>query len=114
MRPERPRRGAGVAGIRVYLEDGRYGITDEDGRFHFEGLDPGTHSVQLDKLTLPDYLELAPCADRMGHAAVTTRSSPSCAAGTLWRSDFVLRQKSAAEGRRAVRIQLVAAAGRRR
>ena len=54
--------------MRVYLEDGRYGVTDENGHFHFEGLDPGTHTVQLDKLTLPEYLELAPCADRMGHA----------------------------------------------
>ena len=54
--------------VRVYLEDGRYGVTDENGRFHFEGLEPGTHTVQLDKLTLPEYLELAPCADRMGHA----------------------------------------------
>ena len=62
------REDAGVAGVRVYLEDGRYGVTDENGRFHFEGLEPGTHTVQLDKLTLPEYLELAPCADRMGHA----------------------------------------------
>ena len=29
----------GLAGVRVYLEDGRYGLTDEGGRFHFEGLD---------------------------------------------------------------------------
>ena len=92
------REDAGVAGIRVYLEDGRYGVTDEGGRFHFEGLEPGTHSVQLDKLTLPEYLELAPCADRMGHAGRDYSQFAELRGGTLWRSDFVLRQKAAPKG----------------
>jgi uncharacterized repeat protein (TIGR01451 family) len=89
---------AGVAGVRVYLEDGRYGITDENGRFHFEGLEPGSHNVQLDKLTLPEYLELAPCADRLGHAGRDYSQFADLRAGTLWRSDFVLRQKAPATG----------------
>ena len=88
----------GVANVRVYLEDGRYGVTDINGRFHFEGLEPGTHSVQLDKLTLPDYLELAPCADRMGHAGREYSQFADLRPGTLWRSDFVLRQKAAPKG----------------
>jgi uncharacterized repeat protein (TIGR01451 family) len=88
----------GVANVRVYLEDGRYGVTDVNGRFHFEGLEPGTHSVQLDKLTLPDYLELAPCADRMGHAGREYSQFAELRPGTLWRSDFVLRQKAAPTG----------------
>jgi uncharacterized repeat protein (TIGR01451 family) len=88
----------GVANVRVYLEDGRYGITDENGRFHFEGLEPGTHTVQLDTLTIPDYLELAPCGDRMNHAGRAYSQFAELHAGTLWRSDFVLRQKAAATG----------------
>jgi len=88
----------GVGDVRIYLEDGRYGVTDENGRFHFEGLEPGTHSVQLDKLTLPDYLELAPCADRMGHAGRDYSQFAELRPGTLWRSDFALRQKKAPEG----------------
>ena len=91
------REDAGVAGIRVYLEDGRYGVTDENGRFHFEGLEPGTHAVQLDKLTLPEYLELAPC-ERMGHAGRDYSQFAELRGGTLWRSDFVLRQKAAPQG----------------
>src|SRR6185369_2846609 len=83
---------------RVYLEDGRYGVTDEGGRFHFEGLDPGTHTVQLDKFTLPNYLELAPCADRMGHAGRDYSQFAELRGGTLWRSDFVLRQKAPPKG----------------
>jgi uncharacterized repeat protein (TIGR01451 family) len=92
------REDAGVSGVRVYLEDGRYGVTDVNGRFHFEGLEPGTHSVQLDKLTLPEYLELAPCADRMGHAGRDYSQFAELRAGTLWRSDFVLRQKAPPRG----------------
>ncbi len=88
----------GVAGVRVYLEDGRYGVTDEEGRFHFEGLDPGTRVVQLDKLTLPDYLELAPCTNRMNHAGRDYSQFADLRAGTLWRSDFVLRQKAPSKG----------------
>jgi uncharacterized repeat protein (TIGR01451 family) len=92
------RKADGVAGVRVYLEDGRYGVTDEQGRFHFEGLDPGTHTVQLDKLTLPEYLELAPCADRMGHAGRDYSQFAELRGGTLWRADFVLRQKAPPKG----------------
>jgi len=92
------REDAGVPNVRVYLEDGRYALTDEGGRYHFEGLDPATHTVQLDKLTLPGYLELAPCADRMGHAGRDYSQFAELRPGTLWRSDFVLRQKSAPTG----------------
>jgi uncharacterized repeat protein (TIGR01451 family) len=88
----------GVPNVRIYLEDGRYGVTDENGHFHFEGLEPGTHSVQLDKLTLPEYLELAPCADAMGHAGREYSQFAELRAGTLWRTDFVVRQKAAAQG----------------
>lgn len=92
------RKAAGVANVRIYLEDGRYGVTDDDGHFHFEGLDPGTHVVQLDQFTLPEYLELAPCTDRMGHAGRSYSQFAEIRPGTLWRSDFVLKQKSAPTG----------------
>jgi len=92
------REDAGVANVRVYLEDGRYGVTDDNGHFHFDDLAPGTHAVQLDKLTLPEYLELAPCAERMGHAGRDYSQFAELKPGTLWRSDFVVRQKDAPHG----------------
>ena len=48
-----PRSRPGVAGVRVMLEDGSYAVTDHDGRYHFEGVLPGTHVVQIDDATLP-------------------------------------------------------------
>ncbi len=51
--------GEGVAGVRVYLEDGRYAVTDDEGKYHFEGVTPGSHVVQLDTITLPEQLRAA-------------------------------------------------------
>lgn len=63
----------GIAGVRVMMEDGRYTVTDPDGRYHFEGVRPGTHVVQIDPETLP--LNRAPvdCAAdvRSGGSAIS-------------------------------------------
>ena len=45
--------GFGIPGVRVMLEDGSFAITDRDGRYHFEGLEPGTHVVAIAPATLP-------------------------------------------------------------
>ncbi|MCK5352734.1 DUF11 domain-containing protein, partial [bacterium] len=48
----------GVAGIRIFLEDGTYVVTDNRGRYHFEGVRSGTHVVQLDLETVPEMYEV--------------------------------------------------------
>lgn len=50
--PEDQRRG--IPGVRVMLEDGSFTVTDADGRYHFEGVVPGTHVVQVAAMTLPE------------------------------------------------------------
>jgi uncharacterized repeat protein (TIGR01451 family) len=42
-----------LEGARVYLSDGRYAITDSQGRYNFVELEAGTHAVRLDPLTAP-------------------------------------------------------------
>ncbi|QTR54012.1 DUF11 domain-containing protein [Thiothrix unzii] len=42
-----------IGGVRIYLEDGRYAITDKTGDFNFHAVKPGMHTVKLDSLTLP-------------------------------------------------------------
>ncbi|MFL6858880.1 MAG: hypothetical protein ACJ8EB_13380 [Allosphingosinicella sp.] len=54
--------GRGLAGVRIMIEDGSYALTDPDGRYHFEGVAPGTHVVQLDDATLPADRALVDCA----------------------------------------------------
>ena len=52
----------GIPGVRVMLEDGSFAITDLDGRYHFEGVVPGTHVVQASQMTLPDGGEFVDCS----------------------------------------------------
>lgn len=45
--------GFGIPGVRVMLEDGSFAVTDREGRYHFEGVVPGTHVVAIAPATLP-------------------------------------------------------------
>jgi hypothetical protein len=51
--------------VRVYLEDGRYSVTDEEGKYHFEDVEPGSHVVQMDTVTVPQTHQLAGCSDHV-------------------------------------------------
>ena len=51
----------GIPGVRVMLEDGSFAVTDADGRYHFEGVVPGTHVVAVSRMTLPEGAELIDC-----------------------------------------------------
>ena len=43
----------GVAGVRVYLEDGSFVMTDKEGQYSFTGISAGNHVVKIDRSTLP-------------------------------------------------------------
>lgn len=86
----------GVANVRVYLEDGRYVITDEDGKYHFEDVTPGTHVVQLDTVTVPQGYEATLCEGRTRHAGRAASQFVDLRGGALWRADFVLAAKPGA------------------
>jgi uncharacterized repeat protein (TIGR01451 family) len=53
--------GVGIPGVRVMLEDGSFAITDREGRYHFEGVEPGTHVVAIAPATLPQGAEPIDC-----------------------------------------------------
>lgn len=89
----------GVAGVRVYLEDGRYAVTDEGGRFHFEGLDPGTHVVQMDTVSVPEYFDVVGCANQARFAGGADSQFVDLSRGALQRADFYLQRKLPPEGR---------------
>lgn len=52
----------GLAGVRVMMEDGSFAITDIDGRYHFEGVVPGTHVVQAQAATLLEGAQFVDCS----------------------------------------------------
>ena len=43
----------GIAGVRLFLEDGTFVVTDRLGRFSLYGLKPQTHLLKLDRTSLP-------------------------------------------------------------
>ena len=83
-----PAKATGVKGVRVMLQDGSYTVTDEDGRYHFEGVRPGLHVVQIDPSTLP--LDRAPvdCARSTQSAGSAISRFVEGRGGALKRADF--------------------------
>lgn len=95
----------GVAGIRIYLEDGRFAVSDEAGRFHFEGLKPGTHVAQIDRQSVPAWFEITGCDTAPQFAGRTDSQFVRLHQGSLLRADFYLRRKMAPEGHVDIRMQ---------
>ena len=89
----------GVAGVRVYLEDGRYSITDDEGKYHFEDVMPGSHVVQMDTVTIPETHEARICVDRVRNAGRAWSQFVDVRGGALWRTDFVLQRQPVPSGR---------------
>ncbi len=97
-----PRRG--IEGVRIFLEDGKYAITDERGMYHFEDIRPGSHVVQLDLETLPGNYELILKQDNTRFAGNAWSQFVDIQGGTLWRTDFNVALKGVPEG--VVSIQI--------
>jgi len=95
---------AGVAGIRLMLEDGTYVVTDKDGLYHFEGVRPGSHVVQLDTASVPATHEPVLCDADTRHAGSAVSRFVESAGGLLQRVDFQLRptHRAAAEAAQAL------------
>lgn len=89
----------GVAGVRIYLEDGRYAVTDEGGRYHFEGVEAGTHVAQLDTFTVPPWYEASGCDVAPGFAGRKDSQFVKLSRGALLRADFFVQPRPRPEGR---------------
>lgn len=88
----------GISGVRLYMEDGTYVVTDEQGEWHIEGVKPGTHVVQVDTESLPAYLEVIECDESFFHAGQSYSQFVDLQPGSLWRADFHVRVKEAKVG----------------
>jgi len=83
----------GVGGVRIYMEDGTFVITDRQGMYHFEGVSRGSHVVQLDVDSLPDSVEMFACEKNARHAGTAWSQFVDLQGGTLWRADFHVIRK---------------------
>lgn len=84
--------GKGVEGVRLYMETGAYAISDPTGLFHFEGVEDGTHVVQVDKHTLPTGFEIAACEENTRYAGNAASMFVDVQGGGIWRANFYLKR----------------------
>jgi len=84
----------GLANARVLLEDGRYVLTDREGRWHMDNIKPGTHVVQLDLDSLPEDYEVVACEQNTRFAGRSFSQFVNVRGGTLWRADFHVRKRA--------------------
>jgi len=96
----------GVKGIRLFLEDGRFVDSDDAGLYHFEGVSPGTHVVQVDEDSIPDHLEIYQCEDNTRFAGTPYSQFVDVQAGSLWRADFHIRKKPHVASHGQVNLQV--------
>jgi uncharacterized repeat protein (TIGR01451 family) len=99
--------GQGIAGVRIYLEDGTYAVTDSNGLYHFEGIAPGTHVLQLDREELPEQYEAASCDENSQFAGSPYSKFVDIQAGISWQADFQVRLKPRPVGELKLRLSSV-------
>lgn len=102
--------GKPVAGVRLLMEDGTYASSDAAGAYHFNGVRPGTHVVQVDPATLPPDLEVVRCRQDTRFAGRADSQFVEGQGGSLLRADFQFRRKHLAPVASEAGIALHAAA----
>lgn len=81
----------GLGGVRLYMADGTYVVTDSEGRWHIEGVKPGSHVIQLDEASLPKSHEVVACEDNVRFAGTPFSQFVDVRGGTLWQADFSVK-----------------------
>jgi uncharacterized repeat protein (TIGR01451 family) len=76
----------GIPGVRLYIEDGTFTVTDGEGKYSFYGLSARTHVVKVDTTTLPAASKLVPLSTRNAGDADTVFLSAKF--NGLHRADF--------------------------
>ena len=95
----------GMAGVRVWLEDGSFSVTDDEGKYHFAGVEPGTHVVQMDTATLPQTHAPTACERNTEFAGSAISQFVDLAPGSLWRADFHVAKRPALGGEVVSQLQ---------
>ena len=78
----------GIAGVRLYLEDGSFVVTDREGKYDFYGIQAKTHVLKLDRTTIPANSELQLLSNR--NAGDAGSQFVDLKRGELHRADFAV------------------------
>ncbi|MCH9739402.1 MAG: DUF11 domain-containing protein, partial [Epsilonproteobacteria bacterium] len=79
-----------MQGVRLYLENAAYVVTDREGKYHFEEIDMGMHVLQVDKESLLDGYEVVPCENSLEKKGSNFSKFVEFKHGGLKRVDFCI------------------------
>lgn len=85
---------SGVPGVRLFIEDGTWVVTDGQGRYSFYGISNRTHTLKVDPTTLPAGARLAAIGAR--HLGDAGSRIVDLKSGELHRGDFAIAGCAAA------------------
>lgn len=83
--------------IRIFSETGRSILTDKNGFWHMEGVQPGTHVLQVDSDSLPSGYEPVICQGNTRLAGSAYSQFVDLIPGTLWQVDFHLKKTASTQ-----------------
>jgi uncharacterized repeat protein (TIGR01451 family) len=78
----------GIPGVRIYLDNGTYAVTDEAGKYSLYGLTPRTYVAKLDSTTLPTSTHLEVLGNR--NAGDAGSQFVDLKNGELHKADFAI------------------------
>lgn len=78
--------------VRIQFETGDYAVSDKDGLWHIDNLQPGTHVAQIDKYDLPEGYEPVLCENTTAFAGKASSRFVEARSGGIARVDFYLRK----------------------
>lgn len=78
----------GVAGVRIYMENGNFVVTDPQGKYNFYGVSAKTHVLKVDRTTIPIATELVSQSNR--NAGDAGSRFVDLKYGELHRADFAI------------------------
>ena len=78
----------GVAGVRIYMENGNFVVTDPEGKYNFYGVSAKTHVLKVDRTTIPRETELVTQSNR--NAGDAGSRFVDLKYGELHRADFAI------------------------
>ncbi|CAN6960894.1 DUF11 domain-containing protein [Psychrobacter okhotskensis] len=78
----------GVAGVRIYMENGNFIVTDPEGKYNFYGVSAKTHVLKVDRTTIPNATEMVIQTNR--NAGDAGSRFVDLKYGELHRADFAI------------------------
>ena len=78
----------GVAGVRIYMENGNFVVTDPEGKYNFYGVSAKTHVLKVDRTTIPNATEMVTQSNR--NTGDASSRFVDLKYGELHRADFAI------------------------